>query len=169
MIFDRKTIELLEGFRQASWEGVVFRHMFGEIPPDRENITGARWNPAQIPAIYASLGQEVAVAEADYYISLQPLRPRAKRKIYRINVQLDSVLDLSNWETLANFGLNKESFNTIEHSACQLIGGAVEWLGHDGLLVPSARANGINLVIFPNRQKVNYRFEVFNYIELEGQ
>jgi len=48
----------------------------------------------------------------------------------------------------------------LEHAACQMIGGAVEWLGHDGLLVPSARSEGTNLVIFPNKQTPDYRFEI---------
>ncbi len=41
-----------------------------------------------------------------------------------------------------------------------MVGGAAEWLKHDGILVPSARALGTNLVIFPNQQSATYRFEV---------
>jgi hypothetical protein len=42
----------------------------------------------------------------------------------------------------------------------QRVGGAIAWLGRDGLLVPSARADGVNLVIFPNQQKAEYEFRV---------
>jgi hypothetical protein len=46
---------------------------------------------------------------------------------------------------------------------CQKVGSSVERLGHDGLLVPSARAKGTNLVIFPNRTVEGvYRFEVID-------
>ena len=38
--------------------------------------------------------------------------------------------------------------------------GAIAWLGNDGLLVPSARADGVNLVIFPNQQRADYEFRV---------
>jgi hypothetical protein len=45
---------------------------------------------------------------------------------------------------------------------CQRIGGAVEHLGHDGLLVPSARHPASNLVIYPNQQTGDYGFVVLS-------
>ena len=166
MVFDRETVEALERIKPASWEGIVFRHMFASFPPERENTRGARWNPAETSAIYASLDRDVVIAEADYYIGLQPVRPRARRVVYRIKVALNSVLDLSDSTTLSKVGLDGEPIASIDHSECQQIGGAVEWLDHDGLLVPSARAAGVNLVIFPNRKKPNYRFDVLDSEEL---
>lgn len=166
MVFDRETIQALEQFAPTPWEGVVFRHMFASFPPERENVRGARWNPPQIPAIYTSLIRETAIAEADYYINLQPIRPRARRIVYRIQITLNSVLDLSDLPTLSTIGLNEESLASIDHSDCQRVGGAVEWLGHDGLLIPSARTDGANLVVFPNRKKPDYRFDVLDSEEL---
>jgi RES domain-containing protein len=166
VVFDRETIQALEQFTPAPWEGIVFRHMFASFPPERENVRGARWNPPEIPAIYTSLARDIAIAEADYYINLQPIRPTARRFVYQIEVVLNSVLDLSDSSILAGLWVNEESLASIDHSNCQGIGGAVEWLGHDGLLVPSARAEGVNLVIFPNRKKPNYRFDVLDSEEL---
>ena len=166
MVFDRETIQALEQFTPAPWEGVVFRHMFANFPPERENVRGARWNPPQIPAIYTSLVRATALAEADYYIAMQPIMPSARRIVYRIKVTLTSVLDLSDPLTLSRLGLDEESLASIDHSACQGVGGAVEWLEHDGILVPSARTEGVNLVIFPNRKKPDYLFEVLDSEEL---
>lgn len=166
MVFDRDTIQALEQFTPAPWKGIVFRHMFAKFSPERENVRGARWNPPQTPAIYTSLVRETAISEADHYIGQQPIKPRARRIVYRIDVTLNSVLDLSNWTALSRLGLNEGSLSSIDHSNCQAIGGAVEWLEHDGLLVPSARAHGVNLVIFPNRKKPDYRFDVLDSEEL---
>lgn len=166
MNYDRQIVARLEEFNPQVWEGVVFRHMFGSFPPERENIKGARWNPPETPAIYTSLARETALAEADYYISLQPLRPTAIRKIYRINVALRSVLDLSRWDSLAAFGIDRKSFSAFDYSDTQMIGGAAEWLEHDGILVPSARGFGVNLVIFPNQQSQDYRFETVDFEEV---
>jgi RES domain-containing protein len=169
VVFDRETVAALERITPSTWEGVVYRHMFADFPPERENLRGARWNPPETPAIYASLGREVAIAEANYYIALQPVRPRARRVVYTIEVRLNSVLDLSDPATLAKIGLPKDSLAAIDHSKCQQIGGAVEWLEHDGLLVASARTTGVNLVIFPNRKKPDFRFEVIDSEELSPQ
>lgn len=166
MVFDRETIQALEKFTPTPWNGIVYRHMFADFPPERENVRGARWNPPQIPAIYTSVGRETAIAEADYYIGLQPIKPRARRIVYRIQVTLASVLDFSDLRTLAKLGLNDEVLASIDHSDCQRVGGAVEWLEHDGLLVPSARTEGVNLVIFPNRKTPDFRFDVLDSEEL---
>jgi RES domain-containing protein len=70
------------------------------------------------------------------------------------------VIDLTGKRDLTNLGLSNTDLAGDDHAACQLFGGAVEWLGHDGLLVPSARATGTNLVIFPNKQQAGYQFNI---------
>jgi len=132
-----------------AWNGTVYRHMFGSNPPARSNTSGARWNDPPVAAIYTSCERETALAEAEYYISLQPLRPRAKRTLYTIVVSLGSVIDLTAPSALTLLGITTDVLRNDDQSRCRLIGSAVNWLGHDGLLVPSARRDsGTNLVIF---------------------
>lgn len=157
---DPKLLRALRKFDPRPWRGVVWRHMFASYPPERENTLGARWNPPGVAAIYASLERETALAEAEYQIGMEPRRPPVRRTIYRIRVSLQSVLDLSTPERLASLGLQLADLSGIDHAACRRIGGAVESLEHDGLLVPSARAGGTNLVIYPNRQGPDYEFRV---------
>jgi RES domain-containing protein len=140
--------------------------MFANFTPERENTRGAPWNPPETAAIYTSLERKTVLAEAEYSIGSQPIRPRASRRIYRIDVSLSSVIDLSDWQRLALLGFTHDSFEVIDHSDCQVIGGAAEWLDNDGLLVPSARTKGTNLVIFPRRQKPGYRFDIIDFEEL---
>jgi RES domain-containing protein len=99
--------------------------------------------------IYASRERETALAEADYYISLQPLPLRVKRTLFTIRVGLKNVMDLTGNELLRRLGITDDVLCSIDHIPCRTIGAAVSWLGHDGLLVPSARRRGgTNLVIF---------------------
>jgi RES domain-containing protein len=135
--------------------------MFADYPPERENTLGARWNPAEVPAIYTSLSRDGVIAEADYQIHMEPLRPRVKRTVYQLFVSLSSVLDISQPGMLAAVGLAPRHLAELDHSNCQTVGGAVEYLEHDGLLVPSARLEGAaHLVIYPNRQSENYEIRV---------
>lgn len=166
MIYDREILEALEDLSAMPFEGIVFRHMFFGFLPDRENSRGARWNPPETPAIYTSMDRETAIAEADYYVNSQPSRPWPGRRVYRIALVLRSVLDLSAWDVLTKLGLTHDSFASTEHLQSQLIGGAAEWLKHDGILVPSARASGNNLVVYPNRQAANYKFEVLDFEDI---
>jgi RES domain-containing protein len=162
VIYDRKLVAALEELAPNAWEGVAFRHMFDPFPPERQNSRGARWNPPETPAIYTSLERTTALAEANYYIDLQPLRPRATRTLYRLNIALQSTLNLTDWSVLETLGVDKSSFSSQQYIATQMIGGAAEWLRHDGILVPSARTPGINLVVFPNHQSSTYFFEVLD-------
>jgi len=159
--YDRKLLHALAQIQPSPWRGEVYRHMFASYPPDRENRLGARWNPPDVPAIYASLSRDTVLAEVEYQLSMEPTRPSVRRTLYQLNVALSSVLDLSTPQALASIGLTIEDLAVIEHAKCQIVGGAVEYMAHDGLLVPSARhPGGRNLVIYPNRQGKDYRFDV---------
>ena len=95
MLSDQEIRELLARVEVRRWQGHVYRHMFAGIPPDRENIRGARWNAPGVAAIYTSLHRRTALAEADFRLSLEtiPLRRDAARTIYRIQVELSAVVD----------------------------------------------------------------------------
>jgi RES domain-containing protein len=160
---DREIVRALAEISSSQWNGIVYRHMFADYRPDRENTLGARWNPPGIPAIYTSLSRETVLAEVEHQLSMEPLRPTVRRTLYSIEVALSSVLDLSSWAVLQTVGLSRENLADIDHAPCQRIGGAVEHLEHDGLLVPSARLmGGTNLVIYPNWQTSQYRFRVID-------
>jgi len=150
VIYSNTLLDAVSTLAAATWEGVVFRHTFASIPPERENQLGARWNPAEVPAIYCSLERETAIAEVNFHISLQPFRPTAERRVHRIEVRVPAVVDLTNWENLERLGISRPSFADIEPPRCKEVGGAIAFLGHGGILVPSARRDGVNLVIYPN-------------------
>jgi RES domain-containing protein len=153
-------LDILQSAGFSAWNGTVYRHMFGSHPPARVNTGGARWNVPGLAAIYTSCERETALAEAAYQISLQPVRPRAKRTLFTIRVSLQNVIDLTATNLLPRLGITDDVLLGIDHQPCRTIGAAVNWLGHDGLLVPSARRRGgTNLVIF-QQEPATSAFEV---------
>jgi RES domain-containing protein len=164
VIYSAELLDALSPLQPTKWEGLVYRHMFGLNPPEKENTDGARWNPPDVAAIYTSLEQQTAIAEADYQINAQPFRPKAERKIHRIRVRLASVLDLNDWTILQKLEVDKESFGSPEPPRCKEVGGAIALLGHDGLLAPSARIDGINLVVFPANLTAVYEFTPIDFV-----
>lgn len=156
MFYDQELLDYLEGLGSSPFEGSAYRHMFLGFSPERANIRGARWNPPDVSAIYTSTERSTALAEAEYQMSIQPFRPSVSRDLYDLSVVLTSVLDLRDSDPRA--GITPEILESDDLRGCQRVGGAVEWLGHDGLLVPSFRAeNGSNLVIFPRNQEVPFK------------
>jgi len=57
------------------------------------------------------------------------------------------VVDLTATGTLDAVGLNSHDLTGDNLTACQNVGGAAAWLDYGGLLVPSVRRPGTNLVV----------------------
>ena len=148
MIYPPEWLDIIQSAPETNWDGLLFRHMFGDVSPAKSNTSGARWNPPGREAIYTSCEPETALAEAKYQISMQPLPPRAKRTLYTLRLLLSSVVDRGD-ELLQRLGVTVSELASLDLSSCQRVGEAVAWLKYEGLLVPSARrAAGSNLVIF---------------------
>jgi len=163
VIYSEELLQRLAQLDANSWFGEVYRHMFGSASPARDNTVGARWNPPEVAAIYTSVGPETALAEGNFYVTMQPLRPQAQRRLHRIRVSLASVLDLRDWDLLQELGIEKASFGQPEPFRCKEVGGAVAHLGHDGLLAPSARDEGANLIIFLGNKNATYDFSPIDF------
>ena len=71
---------------------------------------------------------------------MEPRRPNATRVPYELRVGLQSVVDLSSEASFSAVNLSMDDLRSDGFSACKRVGGAVAWLGHDGILVPSVRS-----------------------------
>jgi RES domain-containing protein len=148
MIYRPELLDVLQAALKPGWSGQVYRHVFGNHPPTRPNVGGARWNPPGLEAIYSSCERATALAEAEYYIQLQPVRPRAARVLYTLRVAFEGVVDLTMTDLLTAAGITDSILRASDFAPLQHVGSAVRWLGHHGLLVPSVRRQGgTNLVI----------------------
>jgi len=126
---------------------VVFRYTFGDTPALRENTLGARWNPPDVAAIYTSLKHETLLAEMEYRLGLDPVTPTRPANIFKIKVVLGRVVDLRDPQLFRNLGIDPRAYSDDDLGMCQRIGRTVEWLECEGLMVPSARHAGANLVM----------------------
>jgi len=169
VLHDPLLLDALEQFDSAPWQGTVYRHVLGSYPPDLANVRGARWNPPEVSALYVSREEETASAEGARVLEVQSVPPRVKRSIYELDVDLERVLDLTIGSRLTDVGLNNDDLRGDNFEACQRVGGAVAWIGHDGLLVPSARvAGGSNLVIYTSNQAPESEIRSLRHWEIEA-
>jgi RES domain-containing protein len=153
--FSRDLLDRLGALRPEPWSGKVYRWVFETTPVDKANSRGARWNPPGVSALYTSMRRDVAIAESDYLLSTQPALKRrrsARRVLVTFEVELKAVLRLDK-QALHELGIDEEKLIATDDDGnyCRVVGGAVERLGCDGLIVPSARGDGDNLVIYVNQ------------------
>ena len=130
---------------------MVYRQVFAGTDVLRANIRGGRWNPPEVEAVYCSLHSRTATAEVDHLIARQPVAIRTPRVTHTLSVALARVADLRDLAMLESYGITSDMMMGEDLSAPQLVGGAVHWLECAGMLIPSARDAGGNLVIFVNK------------------
>jgi RES domain-containing protein len=154
--------ELLDALERLGTENlqdvIVWRHMFNDNPPELSNTRGARWNPAGLAAIYTSENRETAIAEGQHAIDIQPLRPRARRYVYELRMTATKVLRIGEAD-LSSLGLTKDDLESDDFEACQRVGAHAAFLEYDAIVVPSARDEGKNVVIFVNELAADAAFE----------
>jgi RES domain-containing protein len=142
--------ELLDAIERLalSWKGTVWRAVVGSTPVKRTSNLGGRWNTPGVEVLYTSLAENVARAELEHLLSAQPVPVLKERRVHKLRVKLRRVIDLSTESAIDSLGLRLTDIHGPNRTISQNIGGAVAWLQYGGLLVPSARAAGTNLVVF---------------------
>lgn len=158
-IHDPRLLDAIESLGAEALDDVtVWRHMFNDHPPELANTRGARWNPPGLAAIYTSEDRVTAIAEGQHAIDVQPLRPKARRFVYELRISARRVLRIRHSD-LPTLGLDSADLTSPDFTACQRVAAHAAFLDYDALIVPSARADGSNVVIFVNELAADASFE----------
>lgn len=135
---------------------------------------GARWDPPDgFDVIYAALDPDGARAEVFFHLNRAPVFPsRTTFMLHRFAVRTRRSLRLTR-NTLASLEVDMERYTEIDYrtlpTRTQEIGDAAFFLGFDSLVVPSARADGNNLVLFVGRLNVDRDLQVRDSIAVDWQ
>jgi len=164
--YDLKLTDYLSECKSTQFEGDVYRATRAGLDPVAPSNRGGRWAPnGTCPVLYTSLTEEGALAEISYHWA--QLTPIPSKPIYmhKINVVTENTIKLveTDINSLKQFiGLDEES----EYSLTQQIGAAIEFLGFDGLIAPSARWNCDNLILYANNHdEFSGKLEIMSTVE----
>jgi hypothetical protein len=149
-IHDRVILDALEALDPERFVGSVWRVTRIGREPLRGAAAHGRWSPSgEFEVLYTSLAREGALAEIGYRLSLQPVWPsRIEHEIHMIEVETERNLRFVDVASLAPLGIDPARYRSTEYAATQAIATAASFLGFDGLIVPNARFDCSNLVIF---------------------
>ncbi len=152
-VHDRAVLDALENRDSESVENTVWRVVRKGRDPLRGAVANGRWNAVgEFEVLYTSLASEGALAEVGYRLSLEPVWPsRIEHEIHTLKIKADRALIFDNLQQLEKFGVNIARFDTFEYTSTQAIAAAAHFLEFDALIVPSARNDALNMVIFLDR------------------
>ena len=152
-VHDRAILDALEAAESESFSGTVWRVSRSGRSPVRGSTAAGRWSPTgDVEVLYTSLEREGALAEIGFRLSLEPVWPsRIAHDIHEIEVRADSALRFASTDLLVPFGINPDRYTSFEYDVCQALAAAAHFLEYDGLIVPGARHQAANLVLFMDR------------------
>jgi hypothetical protein len=111
-----------------------------------------RWGHDGMETLYTSHLKDGSVAEIYSLLSAQPVFPSKLQWLtYEIQVELDNVAALPTLPELARLGVDVSRYQQREYERTQDIADAALFLGFNGLVIPSARWDCTNLVVFTER------------------
>jgi hypothetical protein len=152
-LHDRAILDALEAIAPERFQGEVWRVARRGREATRGSTAPGRWSPgADFEVLYTSLERDGALAEIGYRLSLEPVWPsRLEHELHRIGVEAERTLRFVDVESLAPLGVDIARYRSFEYQATRAIAAAAYFLEFGSLLVPSARFDCANLVIFTER------------------
>jgi hypothetical protein len=99
--------------------------------------------------LYTSLERDGALAEIGFRLSLEAVRPsRIRHDIHEIRARTNRTPRFADLGALATFGVDVARHGSFDDAATRALAAAVRFMEFDGLIVPSARHESQNLVVF---------------------
>ena len=154
---DNRLIDAIEAIDPVVFEGNVWRLVRDGRDPLICSASGGRWDDGTFDVLYTSVARSGALEEMRFHLMRgQPVMPsKVTYRMFEIELSLGRALQFLDLEALSRVGLNTETFGRLsyeekndEYPRTQEIGEVAHFLDFDGLIVPSARAEAKNVVVF---------------------
>lgn len=154
---DNRLIDALEAIEPVQFEGNVWRLVRDGRDPLQCSASGGRWDDGSFDVLYTSMTEVGALEEMRFHLMRgQPVMPsKVKYRMFELGLTLERALRFLDLEALGSVGLKTETFGRLsyeqkndEYPRTQEIGEVAHFLDFDGLIVPSARSDAKNVVVF---------------------
>ena len=147
---DDRLLDLVGAIGGQQFAGTMWR----VVRTGRDVLDGSRgsgrWNPSEMSVLYGAADRDGAIAEINFHLSRgQSVFPsRMRHDLFELTVKVRQQLVLADMDQLKRLGVDYSRYRELLYTRTQEIGAAAAFLGFDGLLVPSARWNCQNIILF---------------------
>ncbi len=147
---DAAMLDALEAMAPVAFRGTVWRVTRAGRDALQASTAPGRWSPgSEIEVLYTSLERAGALAEIGFRLSLEPVWPsRMAHEAHRIEAGTQRSLRFADVASLVPLGVDPARWQGFDYDGTRAIAAAAHFLEFDGLIVPSARADCANLVVF---------------------
>lgn len=154
---DVDLLDALESLTPEPFDDDVWRIIRNGRDPLQGYPAGARWDPPGVfDVLYTALDPDGAHAEVFFHLNRAPVFPsRTVYLLHTIRAHTHKTLRLADMNPLAALKVDTGRYSELDYTRTQAIGDAAHFLGFDGLIVPSARSESRNLILFMDRLDPN--------------
>lgn len=155
-------IDALEPRERKAFAGTAWRVVSEGRDPLAGYRSGGRWDDGTFDVLYTSLTRDGAIAESVFHMRRgQPIIPsKPAKRLYSITVDLQHVLELGSLQDLRSLNVDTSKYGQLsyaqratEYPSLQEIGEVAHFLAFEAILIPNARWDCHNLVVFTERCK----------------
>jgi RES domain-containing protein len=159
-IRDSALIDALEAAPSTRFEDTVWRVVREGRDVLQGSAFGGRWDDTTFDVLYTSKMADGALAEIYFHLSRgQPIIPsKVAYRLYELRVAVQRTLVLADLAAVAELGVDTARYGALsyverlqEYPRPQEIAETAHFVGFDGLIVPSARFECLNVVLFCDR------------------
>jgi RES domain-containing protein len=160
-IRDRALIDALEHLARLPYSRTIWRSVRDGRGPMECARAGGRWDDRTFDVLYTSEAREGAIEELRFHLFRgQPIPPsKVRYRLFELVVELSAVIAFDELAALASIGMDTSNYGRasysekdVEYPRSQEIAEACFFLGADGTLVPGARHDSRNLVVFCDQE-----------------
>lgn len=134
------------------FNGTVWRIARAGRDPLKGSTLYGRWSGGDGSVLYTACEMDGTLAEVGFRLSLEPIWPsRLQHSLHEIKVECERVLDLGDLSKLEKLEVVISKYQSFDYSVTSRIAAAAAFLEYDAMMVPNARFNCNNLVVFNER------------------
>lgn len=157
---DNALLDAIEAHVPVPYDGAVWRVVREGRSPVICSRSGGRWDDGTFDVLYTSQDADGALAEMHFHLGRgQPVFPsKVRYHLHEVQTSIAKALKLFDLAALAKLGLDTARYGQLsyqdkagEYPRSQDIGEAAHFLEFDGLIVPSARWECQNVILFCDR------------------
>jgi RES domain-containing protein len=154
---DNRLLDALEDIPPEVFEDKAWRVVRDGRDPLQCSAVGGRWDDRTFDSLYTSSRADGAVAEMYFHLRRgQPVMPsKVRYRLFELHVAMSSCLRIASLADLALLGIQTGTFGQLsyaereqEYPRSQEVAEAAQFVGRDGVIVPSARSEWANIVVF---------------------
>lgn len=157
---DNTLIDALEALPAKKFNDPIWRLVRGDRSPLFGSAPKGRWDDGTFDVLYTSTESSGALAEIYFHLERgQPVFPsQMEFRLYELEAVLSKALTLADMASLEALGVETATYGSLEYALredeyrrTQEIAEAAHFLDFDGLIVPNARRECHNVILFTDR------------------